>query len=326
MIDITVHNFEAEVITASMQQPVLVDFWAPWCGPCKTLVPLLEKLEAEYAGRFTLAKVDVDANQQIAAMFGIRSVPTCVLMMSGQPVDGFSGALPEGQLRSFLDKHLPPAADAPPSAADQARALAAEGGDTATAIAALTEALHAKPDDDKLRFDLVRLLIQTGRNAQDAALLGDAAALLHEPMKRIPTPTRLQALAQWLSAITFARSDDVRTAWTDAQFTQAIAAAPRDLDTRWARAQTLAAHERWTDAMGELLDILMRDKTYGEGAARKLFVAILEILTPERTPATAQTAGKSAGGIELSPKAQREQDDATVLVNSWRRKLSMALN
>lgn len=325
MVEITIENFEAEVIEASMQRPVLVDFWATWCGPCKTLIPLLEKLEDEYAGRFTLAKVDVDANRQIAGMFGIRSVPTCVLMMGGQPVDGFNGTQPESQLRAFLDKHLPPADDAPPSAADEARALA-QDGDADAAITAMSEALQAKPDDDKLRFDLVRLLIKTGRDTQNAAQLDDAAALLHEPMKRLPRPTRLQALSHWLAAVQFARSAAPQATWSDAQFAQAIVAAPRDFDTRWAQAQTLAAQERWTDAMEALLEILMRDKTFGEGAARQLFVAILEILTPERNPQAAQTTGKSTGGIELSVKTQRDQDEATALVNTWRRKLSMALN
>ena len=91
MIDVTVENFEAEVVAASMNVPVLVDFWAPWCGPCKSLGPILEKLETDYAGRFKLVKIDSDQEQQIAGMFGIRSIPTCVLLMNGQPVDGFMG-------------------------------------------------------------------------------------------------------------------------------------------------------------------------------------------------------------------------------------------
>ena len=107
MLDVTVQNFEAEVIEASMATPVLVDFWAPWCGPCKSLGPVLEKLETDYAGRFKLVKINSDNEQQLAAAFGIRSIPTCVLLVGGQPVDGFMGALPEGKVREFLDKHLP---------------------------------------------------------------------------------------------------------------------------------------------------------------------------------------------------------------------------
>ncbi len=109
MIDVTVENFEAEVLQASSQIPVLVDFWAPWCGPCKSLGPVLEKLEADYGGRFKLVKINSDDEQQISQAFGIRSIPTCVLLKDGKPADGFMGALPEGKVREFLDKHLPSA-------------------------------------------------------------------------------------------------------------------------------------------------------------------------------------------------------------------------
>src|SRR5438270_426370 len=144
MIDVTLENFESEVIAASSAQPVLVDFWATWCGPCKSLGPILEKLEKDYAGRFKLAKIDSDQEQQLAAAFGIRSIPTVILLMNGQPVDGFTGALPEGQVRQFLDKHVPPAQEAA-----EEELLAEEPPlDTEGQLEKLQHALATNPADD----------------------------------------------------------------------------------------------------------------------------------------------------------------------------------
>ena len=146
MIDVTTANFEAEVIAASMTTPVLVDCWAPWCGPCKTLGPLLEKMETAYGGRFKLVKIDSDQEQQLAAAFGIRSIPTCILLKNGQPVDGFMGAVPEGKLREFLDKHIPSEeALLAESETEAAEALMASG-DLQTAQAKLEDALAAIPN------------------------------------------------------------------------------------------------------------------------------------------------------------------------------------
>src|SRR5512139_1248613 len=138
MIDITLQNLEADLIQDSMRQPVLLDIWAPWCGPCRTLGPTLEKLEVAYAGRFKLAKLNSDEQPEIAGQlsqaFGVRSIPFCVLFDKGQPVDGFVGALPETQVRACLCKHVPGAVALEAEVqAVEAEALAA-GGDAEAAL------------------------------------------------------------------------------------------------------------------------------------------------------------------------------------------------
>jgi putative thioredoxin len=301
-----------------MQVPVLVDFCAPWCGPCKTLGPILEKLEVAYEGRFKLVKIDSDQEQQLAGMFGIRSIPTCILMMGGRPVDGFMGAQPEGKLREFLDKHLPSEGElAAEAEADEAHQLL-EAGDTQAALQKLADALAADPANDDARFDYVRLLIATGGYEE-------AGALLAEPLKRIPQPTRFEALNQWLQCMLFVQNDE-RGNWEFAQFDEVIAQNRRDFGTRFGKAQALAAEGQWAASMDELLEIIMRDKDWNGQAARKLYVGILELLTPPKPKKQDAIPGKSSGGIELLGKGGAEQDEATQLVNGYRRKLSMALN
>ncbi len=269
MIDVTVENFEAEVIAASMQVPVLVDFWAPWCGPCKSLGPVLEKLETEYAGRFKLVKIDSDQEQQIAGMFGIRSIPTCVLLMNGQPVDGFMGALPEGQVRAFLDKHVPPAGEEAPAEPEEAPA-APGAEDPAAALEKLQHAVATDPANDDVRFDYVKLLLQMGR--EDDAKVAFAPVIAKAGVSR-----KIGALKAWMDAIdSVAIGADIEGA--GAGFDARIAANKRDFDARFGRAQWLMAQQRWTDAMDELLEILMRDKAWNDEAARKTYVAILEII------------------------------------------------
>jgi len=318
MIDVTVQNFETEVIAASMQTPVLVDFWASRCGPCKTLGPILEQLEAEYAGRFKLVKIDSDQQQELAAAFGICSIPTCILLKNGQPVDGFMGAVPAGQVRQFLDKHVPSeGALAAEAEVDEAGALL-ESGDTAAALAKLADALAQNPASDDARYDYARLLIATGA-------LPEAAATLDEPLKREPRPLRFDALRRWLDAMLFVQND-ARGHWAPAQFDAQIAENKRDFDTRFAKAQTLMAASQWTASMDELLEIILRDKKWNDEAARKTCVAILELLTPPPQRASAAAPGKTAGGIELTGKAAAQEDPQAALLSSYRRKLSMALN
>jgi putative thioredoxin len=318
MIDITTENFETEVLLASQTVPVLVDFWAPWCGPCKSLSPVLEKLEANYGGRFVLAKVNSDEQQQLSTAFGIRSLPTCVLLMNGKPVDGFMGALPEGKLREFLDKHLPSedALEAEVQAQEALEEL--EAGDVEGALERLAQALEKDPANDDARFDYIKLLIQAGQ-------FDVAASTLAPTLTRIPASLRFEALQQWLKALEFV-SADARGQWPMSQFDALIAANKRDFDARFDKSRVLIAQGAWTQALDELLEIIMRDKSWGEQAPRKTFVALLELMTPPKPKAGPQAVGKSAGGIELARHAAVQEDEQSALVSAYRRKLSMALN
>lgn len=274
MIDITLENFEAEVVTASMQTPVLVDFWAPWCGPCQSLGPVLEKLETEYAGGFTLAKIDSDQQQQLAEMFGVRSIPTCVLMVNGQPVDGFTGAQTEGQVREFLAKHVAPAPEAASQEPEDEVLAALAAGDTDTALDKLQQTVLAEPDNDDARFDCIKLLLQLGR--EDEAKVAFAPVVARAGLSR-----KLSALKGWMDALDFV-AITAGGAGDTGQFDIKIAANKRDFDARFGRARWLLAQQRWQEAMDELLDILMRDKAWNDEAARKLYVAILELIEPPK--------------------------------------------
>ncbi|SEL49917.1 putative thioredoxin [Roseateles sp. YR242] len=318
MTDITLQNFEADLLQASMQQPVLLDIWAPWCGPCRTLGPMLDKLEVAYAGRFKLAKLNSDDQPEIATQlsqaFGVRSIPFCVMFVGGQPVDGFVGALPEAQIREFLDRHVP-TGEALEAEEDLAEAQALmEDGDSEAALQKLQAALQADPSNETARFDLVRALLE-------ADLLADAKAafspVAHLAADTLTPHVRFAALATWIAA-----AERAEQGLDPAGLQAAIAANKRDFEARFTLAQGLLAGRDFTGAMDELLEIIMRDKAWNDQLARKTYVAILELMTK---PAAAHAGGaqEAKGGLQLSgPSAVASADP---LLDQYRRKLSMAL-
>jgi putative thioredoxin len=311
MIAITVKNIEAELVSASMQQPVLLDIWAPWCAPCKALAPVLEKLEKEYAGRFKLAKLNSDEQPEIAGqlsqMFGVRSIPFCVLFSGGQPVDGFVGALPESQVRQFLDKHVPSESAMEAEAElQEAEAELAEGNEDA-ALAKLQQALAMDPTNETARIDYVKLLLDLGRAA-------DARRAFEPVAGRAPGDARLAALAQAVEAF-----EQAAQARRPEELAAAIAANKRDFAARHELAQVLLAAGQRTEALDELLEILMRDKAWNEGQARKLYVAILELMTKPAPKAVAET--KST--LEVTGKSTAAPSDP--VVDQYRRRLSMVI-
>lgn len=158
IITATADNFMADVVTASADVPVLVDFWAPWCGPCRQLMPTLERLVTEYGGRFKLAKVNTDEQQELAQQVGIRSLPTVVLFKNGTAVDHFSGVVPEAQIRQMLDKHLPKLSDGPLA---RIQALKNEG-DFAGARILIKQQLVSDPESVSLQTELAELQVLEG--------------------------------------------------------------------------------------------------------------------------------------------------------------------
>jgi putative thioredoxin len=262
VFDIDQQTFEAEVLQASMETPILVDFWATWCEPCKTLGPILEKLAAEFNGAFRLGKVDVDAQQELAAMFGVKSIPTVMLVSQGQVVDGFAGALPEGQLREFLGRHV--------------QALEVDDADTVdeqtptetpeAAINRIQQAIAAEPAKAELKLDLALALMRGGQ--ADAA-----SAELDALPANLATDARAQRLR---SELELARAAAAAPAADALQ--QRIDANPEDWEARDLLGLRLLQEGDAEGGLQQFLAILQKARDWNDGQAKKRLLAAFATL------------------------------------------------
>lgn len=262
--DVSIQEFEAKVLIPAETVPVVVDFWAPWCEPCKVLKPMLEKLAEEYKGRFILAKVNSDENPELAQHFGVRSIPSVKVLFQGQLVDEFNGAIPEGQIREFLDRIALPAGPEQVNLREQAAALVAEGK-LDEALAVLVQASQANPQDQAIQLDAVDVLMQLGRNDEAKQLLAGEYA---------NEADRANALRARLALLDGAAD----TAPLEAK----LEANPDDHATRLELSKAYAAQSRFREALEAALEVARRDRFFNEGAARKAILALFEALSGEQ--------------------------------------------
>jgi putative thioredoxin len=259
-LDVNESDFNYKVIDASRKVPVLVDFWADWCAPCRALKPILEKLADEYHGRFVLAKVDSDRNQALAARYGVRSIPSVKAFVRGELVDEFSGALPEPMVREFIERLMPSEAEKLRQQAGEAEA----SGRSDDALALLERAAELEPKNDAVRLDRAEILLERGR-VDEARELLDALNILTREEPRA---------AQLIARAAFAGESAEDTSALESR----IAANPEDLAARLAFAKACVSAKRYDAAMEQLLEIIRRDRGFEDDAARKTMLQVFNLL------------------------------------------------
>jgi putative thioredoxin len=262
VITVTAANFRAVVIEGSYERPVLVDFWADWCAPCRMLMPMLAKLAEQYGGRFLLAKIDTEAEQALAAQFGIRSLPTVQLFRNGQAVDQFMGALPEPQVREFLDRHIPRASD---GLLQQAQAAMASG-DLAGARTFVDRARIEDADNKRLPLIEVQLLATSGEIAKALEAIDSL------PLEFVNDPEVAALRGQLSFAGAIAGAPDA------AELSARLDVDPRDSEARYQLAAHRVLRGDYEGALDHLLELMKRDRAYGEDAGRKGMLAVFDLL------------------------------------------------
>jgi putative thioredoxin len=265
MIDVTLSSFETEVLAASRETPVLVDFWAPWCGPCRALGPVLEKLEREAAGRWKLVKVNSDESPELSARYGVRSIPYVVAFIDGKPAASFVGAQPEGTLRAFLEKLVPDPSDIELRKARDARAA----GDAALAQDHLGHALALDPANDAARLDLVSLLLERNDVAAAREQWGQLSGRAPQASGYDTTAARLEAAER---ATSLPAADELE---------RRIAVNPGDLAARVDLAEVRVAGREFALALEQLLEVVKRDRKFGDDIGRRKMLAVFEMAAAE---------------------------------------------